>query len=342
MQEAGVDLVCETVGFSSVGLVESIRFIRQTTQVLQRLKSVIQEVRPRAIVLVDAQGLNIRLAHFAKRLAIPTIFYFSPQIWLWGFKWQARRLPNLITHFLAVFKNEEFAYRKIGANVTFIGHPFLDTVPHCVSDEEVSRRQRETFNGGPIIGILPGSRFHEITRHTPLLRGVIERISAKERGVQFLLPVPSPIFKPMILQGISGLPVNVVEEKRYDYMASCDLLITASGTVTIEASILGVPMVIFYKTSRSTYLLGKLLSHHPFIGMPNILLGRELCPEFVQHSATPDRIAEEALQILRDDSRRRKMKDGLRTVTEALGSRGALQRAAKVILNYLTEGRGTI
>jgi lipid-A-disaccharide synthase len=341
MEEAGMEVIAKTAHLSSVGLVESFQYLPKLSKIFKQIKDLIQDRKPDLLLLIDNQGFNIQVAKAARSTNIPILYYFAPQIWLWG-GWRAKYLAKLFTHVLATFKPEEECYRKLGANVTFVGHPFVDTVKPSMTREEA-------FNAFgldpqiPVIGLLPGSRKKEIECHLPIVKQVAKRLSEKGK-FQFLLPIASKEFEKEIQGFVEGTGIVTTLHNPYDAINICELIITASGTVTLEAACLGVPMVIFYRTSLSTWILANLLVKYPFIGMPNILANRQIVPEFIQFQATPEKICNEALSILQDQERRLKIKEELKEIASKLGEKGAVKRATNIIINYLkyeSKGKST-
>lgn len=336
MKEAGVEILDSTVHLSSVGLSECLRSIPRLTRTLHILKKAIKKRRPRLALLIDNQGFNLHLAKVLKQEGIPTLYYLAPQIWaFWG--WEAKRIATLITHVLAVFKFEEEAYLKAGVKVTFIGHPFLEIV-HPTLPKEDAKRYFGLSEDLETIGILPGSRTHEISRHLPILLDGAREIAKKRPRVQFILPLADPIFKEGVLERLKDakdIPITLIENPTYDAMNVCDLIITSSGTATLEAALLGIPMIIVYKTSTLTWLLSKRIVRVGFAGMPNIIAGRPIVKELLQGDFTKEKISKEALRILGSWDESSRIKRELFGIIPYLGQPGATQRARDIILSYM-------
>jgi lipid-A-disaccharide synthase len=336
MEEAGVELTENTIHLSSVGISEAFRAIPKLYLVLKRLESVIKKRRPRVAVLIDNQGFNLQLAKALKREGIPILYYLPPQIWAFG-GWEAKKIAGLITHVLAVFKFEEEAYLRAGAKVSFIGHPFLDIVYPILPREEAYRY----FGLHPeleVVGLLPGSRRHEISRHLPILLEGAKEIIKERPNTQFILPLADPIFEGMVLKELKkrkALPLVLAKDCLYDAISLCELVIASSGTVTLEAAILEVPMIVVYKTSLFTWWISRSIVKVPFAGMPNILLNRPVVKELLQGDFSPKRVKEEAIKILSSRDEVFRLKDDLKKVVSSLGSPGAIERAKDIILSYI-------
>lgn len=355
MKEVGVDLISETTHLSSVGLIEAFRFLPTLSKLYTQLGKVIEERRPKAIVLIDNQGFNLQLAKLAKKKSIPTLYYFAPQIWLWG-SWKAKKIAHLITHVIATLKPEEDAYKQVGAKVSFVGHPFIDTVRAALPREKVY--QLLGLNARkPVIGLLPGSRYQEVRNHLLILLEAVKMMLKEREEIQFILPIADPVYREKIISQAVGLPVTIIENKIdsaqspvsspqslpvkiieakiYDALSICDLLITSSGIATMEATCLGIPMIIIYRTSYLTYFLARSLLKLPYVGMPNIITQRQILPELLQGEANPEKISTLALGLLSDQHQREQMQQDLADVVRTLGQPGAVKRAAQIVQSYL-------
>ncbi|MEW5767224.1 MAG: lipid-A-disaccharide synthase [bacterium] len=355
MRQAGVDLISETTHLSSVGLIEAFRFLPTLSKLYTKLGKIIEERRPKAIVLIDNQGFNLQLAKLARKKSIPTLYYFAPQIWLWG-SWKAKKIAHLITHVIATLKTEEAAYKQVGAKVSFVGHPFVDTVRATLPPEEASR-SLGLDPLKPVVGLLPGSRYQEVKNHLPILMEVVKIMLKQREEVQFVLPIADPVYREKIISQALGWPVTIIENKLdspqppfssppslpvkiigakiYDALSICDLLITSSGIATMEATCLGIPMIIIYRTSYLTYFLARSLLKLPYVGMPNIIAQRQILPELLQREANPEKISILALDLLSNQHQREKMREDLASVVGTLGQPGAVKRAAQIVHSYL-------
>jgi len=222
-----------------------------------------------------------------------------------------------------------------------VGHPLVDLAKPRMSKKESCRRfDLDPYK--PIIGLLPGSREHEINKLLPIMLRTARLLREKLDGIQFLLPVAASVFKNKIIRMIeeSEVPVKITEDSVYEVMNISRLLITASGTATLEAACLNTPMIIVYKANFSTYLLGKILLRLPYVGLPNILANKKIVPELLQFKATANRISDVALKLLTDSRKLEKMKVDLRKVAQRLGKPGAIDRAARVVVEAATCKRG--
>jgi lipid-A-disaccharide synthase len=240
---------------------------------------------------------------------------------------------------LCIFPFEEEFFRSAGIDTTFIGHPLSGLIrPTCDREEYFKKHRLDPAR--PLVVALPGSRRGEAARHLPVLLEAVERIY-RERAVNVILPASVTTGAGFFEQRLGRSPVKVTEGGSWDAMAHCDLALAASGTVTVEAALLRAPMVTFYRVTPLTYRLGKLLVDVPFYSMVNLIAGRALVPELIQHDYTADKLASEALRLLNDSEARDRMRAGLEDVACKLSGRtGAAQRAALAIQDIL-EGQVT-
>jgi lipid-A-disaccharide synthase len=332
MQEAGVEIVYDIADLGVIGFVEVIKNLPRLFKLRDNLVELMEQERPDALVIIDYPDFNMRLAKIAKEKGIPVISYISPSVWAWR-KGRAKEVANIVEKVAAIFPFEADVYREAGANVTFVGHPLLDIVKATMSKTEAY----EYFGADaekPVVLLLPGSRQQEITSLLPVMLAAAEKIVAKVPECQFFLPVASTISREMLQNIIEQYKITVVltDKHTYDLMNIANVAIAASGTVTLEAALLGLPTVIIYKMAALTYLLGKLLVKIPYISLPNIIAGRKVVPELLQYAVTADNIANEIVPILLDAHLHQAMVQDLVEVQQKLGAAGAVERVAREIL----------
>jgi lipid-A-disaccharide synthase len=339
MQEAGVEIVYDIADLGVIGFVEVIKNLPRLFKLRDNLVALMERERPDALVIIDYPDFNMRLAKIAKEKGIPVISYISPSVWAWR-KGRAKEVANIVEKVAAIFPFEADVYREAGANVTFVGHPLLDIVKATMSKTEAY----EYFGADaekPVVLLLPGSRQQEITSLLPVMLAAAEKIVAKVPECQFFLPVASTISREMLQNIIEQYKITVVltDKHTYDLMNIANVAIAASGTVTLEAALLGLPTVIIYKMAALTYLLGKLLVKIPYISLPNIIAGRKVVPELLQYAVTADNIANEITPILLDAHVHQAMVQDLVEVQQKLGAAGAVERVAREILT-IAKGPG--
>lgn len=327
MQQAGAELVADLTGHAVVGLVEGVRNVSKIFATYRRVVGLLKAERPDAVLLIDYPEFNLRLARRAREFGIPVIYYISPQVWAWR-RWRVRIIEKYVDSMLVIFPFEEGFYREHGVDAEFVGHPLVDMLAD-VPDRETARRDLGLGQDELVIGLLPGSRKKEfeaifpiMARAAKIIRGSLERpvtfVCAKAPSLDDDLP-------DRLLSG-SGLDVKVVRNDTYRVMRGSDLILTASGTATVEAMILGAPMIVVYVVSVITWALFIRLMKVDHYAMVNIIAGKEIVPEFMQWNATPKRIAREAVSLIKD-SRLQQMSDDLARVTAMLQRPGTCNNA---------------
>lgn len=339
MRSAGVELLYDCSSWGGVGLVEAIKR-PQLLYVFYKLKAWIRANRPDVVVLLDYPGFNMALTRYAKELGIPTVYFFPPG------KHTTRpevvaETAKQITRVAAPFPSTYSLYRQAGATVEFVGHPLLDML-RDVPDQAAARAELGVEPDATVVGILPGSRLQEIRAHTGDLVEVAAGLLKRQPGIQFLLPRVK-LREDFLARKVdtildqvrrADLPIRVVEGRGPTIMSASDALVVASGTATIEAAYLVKPMVIIYRVSKLTEILANLFYNRfpRFIGLPNILADREIVPELIQQKFVVDEVVHQVHRFLEDDTYRRRVVDDLLEVRTSLGTPGASQRVARMIL----------
>jgi len=335
MRQAGVDVRATTVHMGTVGIWEGLRFYPSFLRIEKQIKRMLWEEPPNLLVLINSRDFNLRIARLAKKRGFRIIYYIAPPAWAWP-DWATKRTVRDITEVIAIFPFEVELYRKAGANVTFVGHPLVGMARPTLSKGEAYQEFGLTPDY-PIVGLLPGSRAYEIDSLLPIMLRTADEIKRSLKGIQFLLPVADSVFEKRIARIVeeSGIDVKVINNNIYDVMNVSDLVITASGTATLEAACLRTPMIVVYKTSLTTWILGNILIKLPYVSLPNILAGRRIVPELLQFRVTPNRLANLALSLLEDSQELEEMKTELNKVARKLGEPGAIERAARIVVKSL-------
>lgn len=333
MQAAGVRLLFNSTALSSVGFTEAARSVAVLRRLLAKAIDALGPEAPDCLVLIDFPEFNMRLADAAARRGLKSVYLFAPTAWAWR-RGRARKVAKTVTKVASVFPLEAEVYREAGASVELVGHPLLDIVePARPGDREAARRQLGV-GPGTVVGLLPGSRGHEVRLILPPMLDAAVRIANARSGTEFVLPLAptAPAEEVRARVAASGAGIRVVEGQAHLCMAASDALIVASGTATLEACVIGTPMVVVYKLAASTWALGKLLVKIPHISWPNILAGREIVRELIQGDASGARIASEVLRILDEPGVAARMVADLAEARAALGAAGALERAAELVV----------
>ena len=335
LEKRGMKLLHHVHSLSVVGISEAFRKLRTALKILRELKEAMEQERPDLIVLIDYPEFNLRLARIARKKGIPVLYYISPQIWAWR-PGRVRSIAKLVRKMVVLFPFEVPLYQAAGVDVEWVGHPLLDIVRPSLPKEEAIER----FGLDPAqktIALLPGSRIEEVARLLPPLLDSTILLRKKMSELQFIIPLAPGIsgtnLHPILRDG--PVPIRVVNGFGYDVMALSDLIITASGTATLEAAILGKPMVIVYKVSSLTYWVARALIRVKHIGLVNLVAGKEIARELIQEEVNPERIAEEALRLLKDPVLYEKTIESMAEVRQSLGESGAASRAARIVLSLL-------
>ena len=340
MRAAGVRLVADAGETAVVGLSELWEKRRALRAALRALRAHLGEARPALLLCIAFPDFNLLLARTARRLGIPVCYFISPQVWAWR-RGRVRTIRRLVRKMLVLFPFEEPLYRQAGVDVAFVGHPLLDGLA-AVPPRAQCRERLGVADGTTILGLLPGSRAAEIRRHLPLLLDAAGRVRAAEPGVEALVGLSDAADRLAVEAAVAqaGVPARVIQGRTHEVMRAADCLLAVSGTVTLEAAILETPMLITYRLGRLSYWLLRLLIRVSFVGLPNLVAGRSIVPELLQHDATPERLAAAALDILRSPARQQAMRAALAEVRRRLGEPGAVERAAREVLALLPPEAG--
>jgi lipid-A-disaccharide synthase len=331
MQAAGVDVV-EGIGhLDIIGLIGPSA-LRAVIHRLKKVRHLLQTETLDAVVLIDNPGLNFHFARVAKKAGHRVVYYIAPQLWAWRpgrMRWMQRR----VDHVVVTLPFEKALYDRAGVPCTFVGHPLLDAVAPSY-DQAALRKEFGLESSAPVIGLLPGSRVSEVQLLLPVLLQTVARLAHLYPGLQVLMAKAGTIQDRLVDQLMAGCPVKlrVVKHQPNEVMAAADLLLVASGTATLQAALVGTPMIIVYRAPRFTFWLARQLVRVKWIGLANLIAERAIVPEVLQHDVTPERLTEEASHLLRDRVAYGQMREALQQVRSSLGEPGASQRAAAVVL----------
>jgi lipid-A-disaccharide synthase len=317
-----------------VGLPD-MRRLKTIFKVYRIAVETLQRWRPNLVILIDYPEFNLQLARKAKQLGIRVLYYISPQIWAW----RAGRIKTIrkrVDRMVVILPFEEAIYRQAGVKVSFVGHPLLDVIK--VQDQkELPRSPYMRPRRDLLVGLLPGSRFSELSRLMPVMLDAATILAERLPRIHFLLTLAPTIQPEQIEPYLRGrdLPITVVEHNTYEIIQICEIIVAASGTVTLETAIFGTPLVVVYKVSPLTYWLGKPLVRVKNVALANIVAGETIAPELLQHNATPERIAQEVVNVLGDPKRQQWIRQRFADVRRKLGSPGASARTAAIVLDML-------
>lgn len=322
MKAAGMELLLDLTEHAVVGLVEVLKNYGKFRRIFWDLVREAEKRKPDAVVLVDFPGFNLRFAAQMKKRGIKVIYYISPQLWAWHAD-RAKQIERDVDLMLTIFPFEKDWYERHAPrlHVEFVGHPFAERIQ---LEGEAPAKPRDK----DLVLLLPGSREREVAKIWPIMRQVVDRMPP-ETG--FVVAAVNEAMAAMIKHP----RVTVEIGKAHEGMRRATLAITASGTATMECAFYGCPMIVVYKVNWLTYLVGRLVVTVNWLAMPNVIAGRAIVPEFIQHDAKPDRIAAVARELLENPAKRETMREELATVVGTLGGAGASKRAAELILTAL-------
>ncbi len=335
MRDAGVNLLADAAEISVVGATEVLTHVGAIYRVYTKLRRFLRDERPDLLITIDFPDFNILIAKAARKLGIPVLYYISPQVWAWR-KGRVRTIARLVRAIMVVFPFEVDMYKRAGVDVRFVGHPLADIVTSASTQQE-ARVQLGLDSTKRAVALLPGSRRKEIEQLLPDMLRAAGILLKRFPDLQFILPVAPTLDHAFVSGRVaeSGLPVRVVDGRVYDVLRASDAAIVTSGTATLETGLIGVPMVIVYRISGLSYLIGKAIIRVKNIGLVNIVAGKTVVPELIQDSVTPENIARSLGDILGDPSKYEIVRRELFRVRELLGEGGASDRAASVVMELL-------
>ncbi|RTZ96235.1 MAG: lipid-A-disaccharide synthase [Deltaproteobacteria bacterium] len=330
MASAGVDILVDAASLSVMGITEVLTRIGPILDGFRIIRRALRAIQPDLLILIDFPDFNLRVARIAKLLGIRVLYYISPQIWAWR-TGRVKTIRKRVDHMAVIFPFETRFFTGNDVDVTYVGHPLLDH-----QWPMVNAPGNDPF---PVIGLLPGSRPQEISRHLPLMLESALAIRRHSGPARFLIgPVDAAqqaLAAAMVKAHHATGICDIIDGGARAVFSRCHLVIAASGTVTLEAAISGVPMVVIYKVSPLSYLLGRVMIRVKFISLVNLVAGREVVPELIQKEASPGRITGKVLEILSQPGRLDTIRRDLADVREILGTGGAARRVAKIALEMM-------
>jgi lipid-A-disaccharide synthase len=315
MRAEGVRTIVDAASLAVVGLVEVVAHLPRIYGEYRKLLAAARAERPDLAILTDSPDFHLRLAKRLKAMGIPVIYLVAPQVWAWR-QGRVAQMRQVIDRLLCIFPFEEEFFRSNNIPVTYIGHPLSGLARTSISREEFFRKHRLPTDR-PLIAVLPGSRRGEAARHLDTLLESVNRLYQLQ-AASFLLPASATTGAVFFRERIGRAPIQVIEGETWDAIGHADLALAASGTVTVEAALLGTPMVTYYRVSPVSWALGRRFVKVPFLSMVNLVAGRKIVPELMQREFTAERLTLEAGRILGDETARRQMKTDLAEVAARL------------------------
>ncbi|MDD5247108.1 MAG: lipid-A-disaccharide synthase [Candidatus Omnitrophica bacterium] len=334
LREAGARLYCDISELAVIGLFDVLKKLPRFFSLKKMILEKIRLERPTAIILVDFSGFNLRLAKAINK-QIKVIYYVSPQLWA-SRPGRIGSIKNSVDKMIVFFRFEEKLYREHSVDVSFVGHPLLDIVGPTMDKDRFLRNYGLAL-GKTTIALLPGSRKQEIRNILPVMLKSARIIKDSLGNTQFLIAKPVHLENDIFLDCIrdAGIEAKIIEDKTYDCLSVSDFALVASGTATLETAIIGIPFFIIYKMNLLNYLLYRPQVRIPFIGIVNIIAQKKIVPEYIQFNADPREIARAAIRLLSDREAAEEIRRQLSLVKGSLGEKGAGNRAAKIVLDYL-------
>jgi lipid-A-disaccharide synthase len=338
LRDAGVRTVVDAASLAVVGLVEVVSHIPRIYGEYRKLLRAAGEQKPDLAILTDSPDFHLRVARRLSRSGVPVVYLVAPQAWAWR-KGRIPAMRRTLRRLLCIFPFEEEFFTREGVAATYIGHPLAGLVRPSLGREEFFRKHRLPPDR-PLVAVLPGSRRGESARHLPALLDAVDRLY-REQAMSFVLPASVTTGARFFQEQIGHSPIRVIEGESWNAMAHADLALAASGTVTVEAALLGTPMVTYYRVTKLSWTLGRHLVNVPFYSMVNLIAGRLVIPELIQDDMTGEAIAREARRLLTAGPAREEMKAGLAEVAARLGSGEASRPAerAAAIIQEILEGQ---
>lgn len=335
MEEEGVDLLYNIQDLSFVGIFEILSHLPRLKKILSHIKREAKKRKPAAAVLIDSPDFNLRLAKSVKKLGIPVLYYISPTIWAWR-KGRLKTIKRNVDKMLLIFPFEEEIYRQAGIPAEYIGHPLLERMQVSLSRTEFFQKYDLSLDKKTIC-LLPGSRRSEIKYHMPVLIAAIHKIE-EEEVVQFVLPLAENLsvddLKSFHLEKKGG--IRILTEDRMEGMAYSDLILSSCGTANLEAALLEVPFIAYYRISPLTYHIGIPFVRTQSYSIVNILAGSNIVPELIQSSFTPENIVRETRKILRSKEIGAHLREQFQMIRRSLGEQKASQYAARELANMVS------
>lgn len=335
LRAAGMEIHYDVRDMAVLGLTEVLFRFRFFNRVFNEMLTLARERRPDAILLVDYPGFNLRFAARAHALSFKVLYYICPQVWAWN-RGRIPRMARVVDRLLAIFPFEVDVFKNSGLRVDFVGHPLVAQAASARTEPLAPLH----WQGKPHIALLPGSRYHEVKRILPVMWAAAACVQRQFPDAGFIIAAPSEEVAGWVRAVMGRLGdgpgrVSVVVGQTRQVLRQARAALVASGTATIETALMRCPMLVVYRVAWATYCIGRLLIRLPYLGMVNIVAGKRLCPEFIQHKARPEAMAAALVSLLRDGPERETMLAGLDRVSQALGDPQAAEHAADIILQEL-------
>lgn len=340
LTEVGVNILFEAQKVSVVGIVEIFSHLPDILSAQRILRAFLKKNKPSLLIIIDFPDFNLMLASVAKKLGVPVFYYITPQVWAWR-SGRVKKIQKLTDELGVILPFEEPFFKERGVSAKYVGHPLLDSVNPAYGRDTFFKNEGLS-ESTILVGLIPGSRDKEVSSLFPLFLDSARKLyKPNDKDVVFMVPQASTISREQLntagLQSFidDGYQVRLIKKEHHEAMSACDVVVAASGTVTLELALLDVPMVVVYKTSPMTYFFGKLLVKIEYFSLVNLIADNPFILELLQDDVTPENISNELSSILNDAKRNSTIRKGLAGVREKLGSSGASRRAADLALGII-------
>lgn len=333
LKEAGMEVGISASTLSVVGITEVFAKAGNILKGMSAAKGMLKHLKPDLLILIDFPDFNLHLAGFARKVGVPVLYYISPQVWAWR-SGRVRTIGRRVNHMAVILPFEQHFYQRHGVPVTFVGHPLMDRL-HPPPVMNLDGRSEEIS----VIGLLPGSRDGEVEKLLPVMLDAANLLQRKYPSLSFLVSlshsVDEALVRDILKRRKGAASVELADQGVEDVFERCGFVIAASGTVTLETAIAGIPMVIVYKVSPISYRLGKALIRVEHISLVNLISGKRLVPELIQEDASPRNIADTVDGMITDGPGLKRIREELIALRDRLGGPGASDRVAEIALNMM-------
>lgn len=337
MIDLGLHAIRHSSEMAFLGFIEVVKHLRFISRVFDEMLQALNSRQPALVILIDYPGFNLRFARLAKKRGYRILYYIGPQIWAWK-KSRLKKMAQTIDRMLVILPFELNLYLEKGMDAHFVGHPLKGNISPK-QKRSVFIQTHQLNEDAPLIGLLPGSRKQEIAKLLPEMSKACAFIQAEMPDAQFILGTAPHLKETDYLSFIDKKAnIVIVNQDTYGVMAHAHAVLVASGTATLETALFNTPMVICYKITPLSYILGRMLIKIKWIGLVNIIAGKKIVPELIQHHANAWEMATAIIPMLKDENYSGQMKSELHRVSDLLGETGASERAAKLTLEMLKQG----
>ncbi len=335
MQQAGVDTHTNVSELSVMGLVEVLKHYPRLRKILNKTKDTLKQKKPDLLILIDSPDFNLPLAKTAKQCGIKVLYYISPQIWAWR-KNRIKLIQKYVDMMAVIFPFEEKLYLDAGVPVEYVGHPLTREAIATV-DKSQFFNSMGLNSSKKLVGLFPGSRVSEIDNNYPILLNAAKILLQQREDIQFITPIASTLSIDLIQKHISEIDLEVfsTSDDIYNVINACDAIAAASGTVTLQITLMQVPMLIVYKISPTTYRIFKRIVKFSYAGIANVIAGKEISREFIQANATAENVSTELNKLLSEEEYIAEMKSNMQTIKDELGDKDGSVNTARLAADLI-------